>query len=129
MNTFRRIFGTLMCAVTCVCLAQAPLKKGNSNVKQQAVGKLPDGTAGELDSLANANGMQAVIITYGGIVVSLTAPDRGGKYSDVVFGMDDLAGYVKGVPYFGAIVGRYGNRIGGAKFSLGGHTYTLPKND
>jgi aldose 1-epimerase len=129
MRSLRRITGVLTCAVTLVCLAQTPAKKGNSNVKQQAFGKMPDGAPIELYTLSNANGMQAGIVTYGGIVVSLTAPDRGGKYADVVLGMDDLAGYLKGVPFFGAIIGRYGNRIGGAKFQLGGKTYTLPKND
>ena len=98
-------------------------------MKHQPFGKLPDGTPIELYTLENASGMQAGIMTYGGVVVSLTAPDRGGKYADVVLGMDDLPGYLKGVPYFGAIIGRYGNRIGGAKFHLGGKAYTLPAND
>ena len=65
------------------------------NVKKQAFGKMPDGAGVELYTLTNANGMQAGIITYGGTVVSLTAPDRSGKYADVVLGMDDLAGYRK----------------------------------
>jgi aldose 1-epimerase len=73
--------------------------------------------------------MQARIITYGGTVVSLTAPDRNGKYADVVLGMDDLAGYMKGTAFFGALIGRYGNRIGHAQFSLDGNLYKLPAND
>ncbi len=129
MRQFRRIAGVLMCAVTLVCLAQTPARKGNSNVKTQAFGKMPDGTPIELYTLSNTNGMQAGIITYGGTVVSLTAPDRAGKYADVVLGMDDLAGYLKGVPFFGAIIGRYGNRIGNAQFKLDGKVYSLPKND
>src|SRR5262249_48681788 len=104
-------------------------KKGSSPVQPKSYGRMPDGTEIELHTLSNAKGMQAEIITYGGIVVSLTAPDKSGKYSDVVFGMADLPGYLSKPPYFGAIIGRYGNRIGHAQFKLGGQTYTLPKND
>jgi len=90
---------------------------------------MPDGTAVELYTLTNPNGMQAEIITYGGIVVSLTAPDRAGKYGDVVLGMADLPGYLKETTFFGALIGRYGNRIGHGQFKLEGKTYNLPKND
>jgi aldose 1-epimerase len=110
------------------CFGQAP-KKGTANVKREAFGKLPDGTAVELYTLSNGKGMEAAIMTYGAAVVSLTAPDRAGRYGDVVLGMDNLEGYLKGVPYFGAIVGRYGNRIGHARFTLEGKTYDLSKND
>jgi aldose 1-epimerase len=72
--------------------------------------------------------MEARIATYGGIVVSLTAPDRDGKFADVVLGFDRLEDYLKFSPYFGAIVGRYANRISGAKFTLAGRTYTLAQN-
>ncbi len=72
--------------------------------------------------------MEARIANYGGIVVSLTAPDRDGKFADVVLGFDNLKDYVKFSPYFGALVGRYANRIGGAKFTLNGKTYTLAQN-
>jgi aldose 1-epimerase len=121
----------LICAATMVCPAQpaSPLGKGSSNVKKQAWGKLPESTPVELYTLTNSNGMEARITTYGGAVVSLTAPDRSGRYGDVVLGMDDLSGYLKGVPYFGALIGRYGNRIGHAQFQLAGKTYVLPKND
>jgi aldose 1-epimerase len=90
---------------------------------------MPDGTAVELYTLTNAKGMQAGIITYGGTVVSLTAPDRNGKYADVVLGADDLAGYQRGSAFFGALIGRYGNRIGHAQFTLDGKAYKLPGND
>jgi aldose 1-epimerase len=129
MKLFRRTIAVLLCAVTCAAFAQTSAKKGSSNVNQQVFGKMPDGAPIELYTLANANGMHAGIMTYGGVVVSLTAPDRAGKYADVVLGMDDLEGYLKGVPYFGAIIGRYGNRIGNAQFKLDGKTYNLPKND
>ena len=70
-------------------------------------------------------------MTYGGVLVSLKVPDRSGKLADVVLGFDNLAGYLQKPPepFFGALVGRYGNRIGGASFTLDGTQYTLPKND
>jgi aldose 1-epimerase len=131
-------------AITFVCLAQtpakkapatkapatkAPAKKGNSLVQSLNFGKMPDGTPVELYTLKNADGMTATITTYGGAVVSLTAPDKQGRFADIVLGMGDLAGYLAKPPYFGALIGRYGNRIGGGVFRLEGHTYTLPKND
>jgi aldose 1-epimerase len=121
--------GVLAGALALASFAQTPQKKGHSNVQKQAWGKLPDGTPVDLYTLSNAHGMKAGIMTYGGAIVSLTAPDRAGKYADVVLGMDSLDGYVKGVPYFGALIGRYGNRIGHAQFTLDGKTYHLPKND
>ena len=122
--------------MTLACLTQACAKKETSDVKeakqdvkQQPFGKMPDGTAVDLYTLTNANGMQAGIITYGGTVISLTAPDRAGKFSDVVLGMDDLAGYMKGTAYFGALIGRYGNRIGHHQFVLNGQTHALADNN
>jgi aldose 1-epimerase len=119
----------LMGALTLACLTQASAQKETSKVKKQAYGKMPNGAAVELYTLTNAKGMEAGIITYGGTVVSLTAPDRNGKYADVVLGMDDVAGYMKATAFFGAIIGRYGNRIGHAQFKLEGKTYKLPAND
>lgn len=116
-------------ALAWTCLAQAPSKKGNSSVKSQPFGKLPDGTPVELYTLANAKGMHAGIMTYGGTVVSLTAPDKSGKFADVVLGMDSVDGYQHQTAFFGALIGRYGNRIGHGTFKLEGKTYTLPKND
>jgi aldose 1-epimerase len=92
-------------------------------------GRTADGILVDIFTLRNRNGMEARIMTYGGIVVSLTAPDRNGKFTDVVFGYDTLNEYLKYNPCFGALVGRYANRIGGAKFSLEGRTFTLPKNN
>ena len=116
-------------ALAITCFAQAPSKKGTSDVKKQVYGKLPDGASIELYTLTNANGMQAGIMTYGGTVVSLTAPDRSGKFADVVLAPDSIEGYQKQTAFFGAIIGRYGNRIGHAGFKLDGKAYTLPKND
>ena len=100
-----------------------------STIQSESFGTTTSGTPVTLYTLTNASGMQAKISTFGGAVVSLTAPDRDGNYADVVHGYDDLAGYERDSNYFGALIGRYGNRIGGAAFTLDGTAYTLPKND
>lgn len=97
-------------------------------------GHTPDGLAAELYTLQNAHGVQATISTYGGTVTSLLVPDQAGQLGDVVLGFDHLAGYLsdaflKSSPYFGALIGRYGNRIAQGKFSLDGHAYQLPINN
>ena len=100
-----------------------------SSVTKADFGKTTDGTPVEIYTLRNSKGAEARIMTYGGIVQSLKMPDKNGKFDDVVLGYDDLQGYIDKTPYFGALIGRYGNRIGGAKFTLEGQTCTLPKND
>ncbi len=92
-------------------------------------GSAPDGKPVEIYTLRNGSGMEVRVATYGGIIVSLTVPDRDGRFADVVLGYDNLNGYLKSSPYFGALVGRYANRIGGAKFALNGKTYTLAQNN
>jgi aldose 1-epimerase len=88
-----------------------------------------DGKEVFLYTLRNAHGMEARITNYGGIIVSLIVPDKNGKPGDIVLGYDTLAGYLRTTPYFGAIVGRYANRIGKARFSLNGKEYALAAND
>jgi aldose 1-epimerase len=90
---------------------------------------MPDGTEVSLFSLANAYGMKTSITNYGGIVVTLYTPDRSGNMEDVVLGYDTLADYLKATPYFGALVGRYGNRIARGKFTIDGTGYTLAVNN
>ena len=102
---------------------------GSESIVRHPFGQTADGKAVELYTLTNANGMEVAITTYGGIVVSLTAPDREDKYADVVLGFDNLDGYLAGHPYFGALIGRYGNRIGKGKFILDGKEYTLATNN
>ena len=81
-------------------------------------------------TLTNVHGMEVRLISYGGIVTSIRVPDRSGRFDDVVLGHDDAAGYVKdNSPYFGAIIGRYGNRIAKGVFTLDGHTYHLATNN
>ncbi len=88
-----------------------------------------DGKKVSLYTLTNASGTQVKITNYGGIVTSWTTPDRSGKMSDIVLGFNDLKGYLNKPPYFGALVGRYGNRIAAGKFTLDGKTYTLATNN
>lgn len=80
-------------------------------------------------TLTNARGMQMEVSTLGGRILTLTAPDRDGKLADVLMGLARPEDYVDNHPYYGAFIGRYGNRIGGAKFTLGGKTYELEKNN
>jgi aldose 1-epimerase len=99
------------------------------SITKSNFGQTPDGKAVELYTLQNSKGMEAKITTYGGIVTSLKVPDKNGKLGDVVLGYDNLGGYLKSTPYFGALIGRYGNRIANGKFTLDGQTYTLPTNN
>jgi aldose 1-epimerase len=98
-------------------------------VTRAPFGQTPDGEAVESFTLTNAHGIELRAISYGGIIVSLRAPDRDGRLDDVVLGHDDLAGYLAKPSFFGALVGRYGNRIAGGRFTLDGRTYTLATNN
>jgi aldose 1-epimerase len=93
-------------------------------------GRLHDGTPVAIYTLTNGHGVEARITTYGGRLVGLLAPDRTGTKADVILGFDSVDGYVANPgPFFGALIGRYGNRIGGAKFSIDGVEYKVDKND
>ena len=92
-------------------------------------GSTLDGTPVLLYTLRNQNGMEARIITYGGIIQSLKVPDKNGNFGDVVLGYDTLDGYLTNSPYFGALIGRYGNRIAKGHFTLDGKIYTLATNN
>ena len=107
----------------------APSTVMRSSVSKAAFGRTPEGTAVDVYTLTNANGVEVRAITYGAYVISLKTPDRQGKLDDVVLGFDTLDGYLKSGSHFGSIVGRYGNRIANAKFTLDGKTYTLAAND
>jgi aldose 1-epimerase len=97
--------------------------------QKQSFGKTKDGTEVFVYTLKNKNGMEAQITNFGGVVLSLKVPDRDGKMDDVVLGFDKLEDYEKQGPYFGAIIGRYGNRIAGGKFKLEGKDYQVTVND
>ncbi len=98
-------------------------------MEREPFGTLPDGREVDVFTLTNANGAELRAMTYGGIVLSLKVPDRNGRLGDVVLGYDDLEGYLEESPYFGAIIGRYGNRIADARFELDGEVYELAAND
>lgn len=104
-----------------------------AGASRHAIRKLPFGHAGtntvDIYTLTNAHGIEARIMTYGATIVSLKTPDRHGHLQNIVLGFDALEPYLAGVPYFGATVGRYANRIANGRFTLDGKTYQLPHND
>ena len=131
------------CLMSAVCAAAAvqvlasgpepnvyqPASGQAAAVKSEAFGKTADGKPVELYTLTNASGVEVRAITYGGIITSLKVPDRSARVADVVLGFDTLDGYIKDHPYFGAIIGRYANRIAQGRFTLEGRTYTLATNN
>lgn len=92
-------------------------------------GTTADGRFVEAYTIRNGKGMEMVVLTYGGIIQSLRAPDRTGAFDDIVMGFDTLAEYEAHSPYFGSLIGRVGNRIAGGAFTLDGRTYTLARNN
>jgi aldose 1-epimerase len=122
MNVRQKLFALLLLLSSCA-LANA----------QATVSKAPFGTADgqsvDLYTLRNLHGVEAKVTNYGGILVSLKVPDRNGKFDDVVLGFNDLDTYLKGHPYFGALIGRYGNRIAKGRFTLNGVEYKLAVNN
>jgi aldose 1-epimerase len=99
------------------------------SIKKAEFGKTKQGEVAYIYTLTNANGCEVRITNYGGIVVSLKVPDKTGKLADVVLGYETLDKYIEKSPYFGALIGRYGNRIGKGKFTLNGKEYTLAVNN
>ncbi|HEY0681443.1 MAG TPA: aldose epimerase family protein, partial [Steroidobacter sp.] len=100
-----------------------------NTVSKAPFGTLPDGTAVDLFTMVNANGMEVRATNYGGIITALLVPDGSGKVSDITLGLKSFDDYLKNPPYFGAIIGRYGNRIGKGQFKIDDQTFNLPKND
>jgi aldose 1-epimerase len=98
-------------------------------IPTSSFGKMPDGREVKMFTLSNDRGMSMSVINYGGIIVALNVPDKNGKIEDVVLGYDSLTHYIKNNPYFGALIGRYGNRIAKGKFSLDGNSYQLDTNN
>ena len=117
---------TLMIAALFALTIQAQKKP---MITKQLFGKTADGKPVDIYTLTNTKGMEARIMTYGGIIVSLKTPDRNGKFADVELGFDSLDPYLKGHPFFGALVGRYGNRIAKGKFKVSGKEYNLLVNN
>lgn len=125
MSSAARLLPLLFAAT----LGALPAAAVPASIMTTSFGKLPDGREAMLYALTNARGVRAEITNYGAIVVRLLVPDRAGRIDDVVLGYPRVEDYVRATPYFGAVVGRYGNRIAHGRFSLDGRTYTLATNN
>jgi aldose 1-epimerase len=125
----------LLALVSCVAAGTAllavtgPQTARPAAIQRAPFGTLPGGEPVEVFTLTNANGIELKAIGYGGIITSLKVPDRAGKLDDIVLGFDRLDDYLKEHPFFGAIIGRYGNRIAKGQFTLDGQTYKLATNN
>jgi len=120
-------FVALACSLAlfaCGTASSAPAR-----VARAAFGRTRDGTAVEIFTMTNARGMEVRAMSYGAIITSIRVPDRHGALDDVVLGFDTIDGYLDTHPYFGAVVGRYGNRIAKGRFALDGKTYQLAINN
>ncbi len=124
----RLVFFTLILTIAAAGVFTFPAE-AKIQMKKQAFGKTADGEAVDLYTLTNSKGMEVQITNYGGIIVSLKTPDRAGKVGDVVLGFESLDGYLKPHPFFGALVGRYANRIAKGRFTLNGTEYKLAQNN
>jgi len=138
-----RLLVAVLCAAVAMGASSAPAGAkaktggGGLSVTKSSFGSLPPslgGAAIDRYTLRNGSGMSVSILTYGGIIQELVVPDRRGRKANVTLGFASIEGYtseayVKSNPYFGAIIGRYGNRIGGARFTLDGTTYNLDANN
>ena len=122
-RTLRLLFAALLLSFA-VAIANA-----QAGITKTAFGKTDAGENVDLYTLRNSHGVEATITNYGGIVVSLKVPDRSGKFDDVVLGFSSLDSYLKPGPYFGALIGRYGNRIAKGRFMLNGVEYKLAVNN
>ena len=105
------------------------MRKNKVSITKSFYGKTKDNKKVDLYSFKNENGMQVDIINYGGIITSLKVPDKNGETEDIVLGYNKLEDYINENPYFGSIIGRYGNRIAKGKFNLNGNQYTLATNN
>lgn len=122
IRSFQMLLLILSLAITGTVMA-------SGTVTSQPYGTTAEGIAVEEYTLTNANGMEVKLITYGGTITSIRVPDKDGNFDNVVLGFDNLADYETRSPFFGAIIGRYGNRIANATFDLEGETYTLAANN
>ena len=114
--------------LTLTAFASVSRARAEATIAERPFGTMPDGRDVTLYTLTNAHGLRAGIIEYGAILVSLEVPDREGKPADIALGFDDLDSYIRRNPLFGAVVGRYANRIAGASFALDGRDYPITAN-
>jgi aldose 1-epimerase len=130
MTHSKLCFGLLAVLLGAVVATGAGGQKPKPGIKRSTFGKMSDGQTIDFYTLTNKNGVEVRIINYGGRVVSIRVPDRQGQMADVVLGYDNLEGYLQPKePFFGALVGRYGNRIAHGRFTLDGVEYKLAQND
>ena len=132
--TARRVSPTLAAVVAvlvggCTVASQSGAPAMTPGAESVPFGTLANGQSARLFTLRNTHGIEVQFTNYGAIITSLKTPDRAGHFSDIVLGYDNLADYVANSPYFGAIVGRYANRIARGHFALDGTTYTLAINN
>ncbi|HEX8848012.1 MAG TPA: aldose epimerase family protein [Gemmatimonadaceae bacterium] len=124
---------TTLVALSASCASSGTMAaagtRGSPSITRAPFGSTREGTAVEIFTLTNRHGIEMRATNYGGLIVSLKTPDRNGRFDDIVLGYDSLAGYLRDTPYFGAIVGRYGNRIAKGAFTLDGQTYKLAINN
>jgi aldose 1-epimerase len=125
MTSIQKLSSALLLLTVIICSATSI----DAQIKKESFGKTPEGESVDLYTLTNRHGMEATITNYGGIVVTLKTPDRSGKFEDIVLGFNDLDTYLKGHPYFGTLIGRYGNRIAKGRFKLNGTEYKLAVNN
>ena len=111
------------------CMESAKTAPAGLSVTKSSFGKTSDGQKVDLYTLTNDNGLIVKITNYGGTVTQLWVPDRNGNLDDIVLGFDNIKDYETKSPYFGCLIGRYGNRIAGGRFTLDGNQYTLAQND
>ncbi|MEW6235472.1 MAG: aldose epimerase family protein [Candidatus Omnitrophota bacterium] len=123
-------------AIAAMLLLAISVQASESSGKQEKItlnkapfGKTADGKSVDLYTFENANGVKTSVMTYGGIITSLLVPDKDGQFEDITLGFNSLEGYLKGHPYFGALIGRFGNRIAKGKFTLGGKEFSLFVNN
>jgi len=136
MQLYKRIsfvvLSVLFLATACTRTTQQNDQKAMTpsvSIKSEPYGTMPNGQAVQQYTLSNEAGMSIDIITYGGIITSWTAPDQEGNFENIALGFDGLDQYLESSPYFGALIGRYGNRIAKGQFSLNGEEYQLATND
>lgn len=131
MNKLKKIT-TLVCFPAIVLLMTTGCSTKNQptmNVTKEPFGQINDSTPVSLYTLTNDKGIIMKVTNYGGIITSLIVPDKDGNPGDIVLGYDSLEGYLEKTPYFGAIIGRYGNRIAKGAFKIDGKEFHLPIND
>lgn len=127
MNFLRTLYFALICSALSLLLVSTA--NGQAKVTKNDFGKTADGQKVDVYTLTNRRGSEVKITNYGGIITSLKVADRTGKRDDIVLGFDNVDPYLKGGPYFGALIGRYANRIAKGHFTLNGKQYTLAVNN